>query len=263
MYSSRLRAEMLCLLLFPATARADVSEGLVSGLAPDGTPVAASVSTEFVPTGGDYDAGQGTGLLRITLVNQSGALPYANPKRGNPVATEVAFNLKGGARAFLMRATVPADGIICQLGAVSYPSIGATSVLAAPMDVTSLYQLRTNPLPTGYTHTIASVGGTRGGVVDVRMFQGLDRRGDVYSPLVFAGAVEFELWITGLDHSQESAADFVAGCALATIGNVPGAVAVKYQGIGVAGAYSTTAANPCATTPVIPSTWGAIKSLYR
>jgi hypothetical protein len=235
--------------------------GEITGFGPDGGRLSAQVAIEFTAGPGDPGVGRGTGACRVTLRNRSSVV--SSRAGGNPLATALYLNAPDGATVRLRGVTLAAGSIVAQTGVSHDPVPGQVLRLAAPMDVTQHFLLLRQPegLRFGrFDFALVTRRGSLGGLLNPAVFEGLDRRGCVYSVLTFAGDLVFDLEVAGLGSALDVPGAMLGHC---SEGAASSRSAAQFQGLGVGGYASEFVADPCGATSVEASSWGKLKALYR
>lgn len=263
----------LCVLLsIPSLGAAQTVNRAFNGTCASQT-AGLSVSIDFTPTGGDFNAGTGTATAVFTVENTTILYPFQTSPIGNPVLTRVFFNVPANATVSLTEARV--------LSGASVRSLGVTikgetippgcDVLGADEVHTLWYDAqKKNAIEAGQFGTFNAFVGTfdensiDGGLVTPSAIVGCVKQGEVFSDLAVAGTVAFTIALTGLDLTLTSAQDFVSLCSTAGGSKTSAAFAGKYQGVGVSGGQSCRIGDggTCTPVPVHNTTWGAIKAIY-
>jgi len=249
-----------------APVSADLIEVDVNGLCPGPQAVSFGVKASFTPTGGDFGAGTGTATVRFTLENTTGLYDFASGV-GNPILTGFFFNVPPGTSVAYTEALILAGSTIVSTGTVvgGVPVPAGCTVLAVDVPQTGWYQLQGSSA-TGqfgiFTNGVTTLEGVKAGLVDSETYSACVAQGQVYSPLVVAGRVQYSLDLGNLGTTLDSATDFLRLCTVRPDPDDASSFAGKFQATGPDGEESCFIGEPCAV-PTAPATWGAIKTTYR
>src|SRR5262249_40958773 len=131
---------------------------------------------------------------------------------------------------------------------------------------TSWYQLQGNSSSGQFgtfTNALSTANGINQGIVNNQVIPGCVKQGDVTATSAVGGLVRFSLNLSNLDHSLDSATDFLYLCSRVHGGRTSALFAARFQGGDTGGVGSVDVGDtpcPVATEAV---TWGEVKAAYR
>jgi hypothetical protein len=265
--NSRYRVVLAILaLLVPAIGRADTLDHDLSGFTPAGQAVAFHVHVDFTQTGGDFNAGTGTATVQFTLNNTSGLYPFQAQQRGNPILTAFYFNVPPGTGVTYSEARVLSGSTEFNPGDGGQPAPLSCNQLAADDIQTGWYQLETTTSAGDFgifSKDLATTNGLNEGIVDPAVVTNCVKNGDVISQAAVAGQVRYTLLLSNLNHSLDSANDFLVQCSVAHGGHTSSVFAGHFQGCDNNGQGSAFVGETPCPTAARSATWGELKASYR
>ena len=249
-------------------ASADTYTALIRGVCTGGDSTYCQADIDFTPTGGNFATGTGTATVKFTLENESGLIPFQSPAVGNPILTSFYFNVPPGAGVSYTEGRILAGSTVYSTGVIvnGIPAPAGCTVLLVDLVRTGFYELHGNSATGQYgifTNSLQTAGGIAAGLVDPELFVACIKQGDIFSPLVIGGRVQFTVMLSNLGTNLDSAGDFQNLCSLVSGQRDPSSFADKFQGTGQGGGGSCFNGVPCGPTPAKRSSWGAIKLIYR
>ncbi|HEY2955255.1 MAG TPA: hypothetical protein VGK89_08410 [Candidatus Eisenbacteria bacterium] len=255
-------------LLGTRVGGADTYLATVRGSCTGGDQTSFQALIEFTPTGGNFANGTGTAIVRFTLENTTGLIPFQSPAKGNPILTSFYFNVPPGTLVLYTEGRILAGSTFYSTGTTvnGIPVPAGCTVLVADLIRTDFYELQGSSSTGQYgifTNSLQTAGGVAAGLVDPEVFAACVPQGDFFSPLVIGGQVRFTLTLGNLGTTLDSAADFQLLCSLVSGMRDPSSFAGKFQGTDIGGEGSCFNGTPCGPTAVAPGSWGAIKLIYR
>jgi hypothetical protein len=258
----------LALALGASDAIGDTASYIVDGTCTGGDPTSFRVTIAFTATGGNFNNGTGKAIASFTIENTCGLVPFQDPGKGNPVLTSFNFNVPPGTGVSYTQATILAGATLFSTGTVINGIVipAGTTLLSSDQVRTNFYELL-GSTSTGqfgiFTSSLQTANGIAAGLADAHLFSGLVKQGDCYSPAVICGAVKFSVSLTRLGASLNSAGKFANFCSTVTGQRTSSSFAGKFQATGVGGGGSCWNATPCGASAARPTTWGALKAVYR
>lgn len=233
-------ANVLLVSLAAQAAGADTYVGNVTGPCTSGDVTSFRAEIDFASTGGDFSQGTGTAVVRFTLENTTGLVPFQNPEKGNPILTSFYFNVTPGALVAYAEGRILAGSTLYSTGAEinGTPAPPGCTELAVDLLRTEFYEFRGSSQTGQYgifTNSVQTVDGVAAGLVDPEVFVSCVAQGTVFSPVVVAGRVRFTLLLSGLGTDLDSASDFQLLCSMVTGDRQASSFAGKFQGTDVGG----------------------------
>lgn len=252
-------------MMIAAVASADQSVQHVSGTCETGE-LSFEVTIDFTATGGDFSSGTGTADVSFTVINTSGVIPFLDPAVGNSVLTGFFFNISPGGSAAYTEARILAGATVVSTGGTinGIPVPPGCQQLGADW-VQSLWYKLEGDSATGefgiFTNALTTVEGIKAGLVDPDVYVNCVAQGDVFSPIVVAGAIKFTVALSGLDETLDSAFDFDSFCTSRPEVGDAASLAGKFQGIGPGGEDSCFIGDLC-VVPTSADSWTGLKTRF-